>query len=144
MNDRGRSVSELERKLISEALNISKWEKIDSGVHNFKLSKVEYRLTDKSKRQAIVYSGTILNSKGMEQVVNVVDIVDNEEGFKFGAARLIQFINHFGGNADSVESMDDLISIANKFVNNVIKLEFVKKLINGITIKEKEFIFNKR
>lgn len=131
------------KNLINEALNMSKWEKIESGIHNFKLAKVEYRLTDKSKRQAIVYSGTIMNSKGLEQIVNVVDIVDSEDGFKFGASRLIQFINHFGGNAEGAESMEQLVSIANQYIGQNIKLEFVKKLVNGITIKEKVFIFNK-
>ena len=131
------------KNLLNEALNMSKWEKIDSGVHKFKLAKVEYRLTDKSKRQAIVYNGTIMNSKGLEQVINVVDIVDSNESFKFGAARLIQFINYFGGNAEGVESLEQLVDIANKFVGNTMKLEFVKKLVNGITIKEKVFIFNK-
>ena len=131
------------KRLINDALNISKWEKIESGTHDFKLTKVEYRLTDKSKRQAIVYNGTITNSKGLEQIVNVVDIVDSEDGFKFGASRLIQFINHFGGNAEGVDTMEQLVDIANKFIGNTIKLEFVKKMINGITIKEKVFIFNK-
>lgn len=131
------------KNLINEALNMSKWEKIESGIHNFKLAKVEFRLTDKSKRQAIVYSGTIMNSKGLEQIVNVVDIVDSEDGFKFGAARLIQLINYFGGNVEGAESMEQLVDVANKFVGNTIKLEFVKKLVNGITIKEKVFVFNK-
>lgn len=131
------------KSLINEAINMSKWEKIDSGIHNFKLEKVEYRLTDKSKRQAIVYNGIVKNSKGLDQIVNVVDIVDTEDGVKFGAARLIQFINYFGGNAEGAESMEQLVNIANRFIGQTIKLEFVKKLVNGLTIKEKVFVFNK-
>lgn len=131
------------KSLINEAINMSKWEKIDSGIHNFKLEKVEYRLTDKSKRQAIVYNGIVKNSKGLDQIVNVVDIVDSKDGVKFGAARLIQFINYFGGNAEGAESMEQLVNIANRFIGQTIKLEFVKKLVNGLTIKEKVFVFNK-
>lgn len=131
------------KSLINEAINMSKWEKIDSGIHNFKLEKVEYRLTDKSKRQAIVYNGIVKNSKGLDQIVNVVDIVDTEDGVKFGAARLIQFINYFGGNVEGAESMEQLVNIANRFIGQTIKLEFVKKLVNGLTIKEKVFVFNK-
>lgn len=131
------------KSLINEAINMSKWEKVDSGIHNFKLTKIEYRLTDKSKRQAIVYNGTILNSKGVEQIVNVVDIVDTEDGVKFGAARLIQFINHFGGNAEGAETIEQLVNIANQNIGKTIKLEFVKKLVNGLTIKEKVFVFNR-
>lgn len=131
------------KSLINEAINMSKWEKIDSGIHNFKLEKVEYRLTDKSKRQAIVYNGIVKNSKGLDQIVNVVDIVDTEDGVKFGAARLIQFINYFGGNAEGAETMEQLVNIANRFIGQTIKLEFVKKLVNGLTIKEKVFVFNK-
>lgn len=131
------------KDLLSEALNMSKWEKIDSGVHTFTITSVENRLTDKSKRDAIVYSGTIKNSKGLDQIVNVVDLIDSDDAFKFGASRLIQFVNHFGGVVENLESIDDVIKVANQYVGQTIKLEFVKKIVNGITIKEKVFVFNK-
>lgn len=122
---------------------MSKWEKIDSGVHTFTITSVENRLTDKSKRDAIVYSGTIKNSKGLDQIVNVVDLIDNDEAFKFGASRLIQFVNHFGGVVENLQDISDVIKVANQYVGQTIKLEFVKKIVNGITIKEKVFVFNK-
>lgn len=132
------------KELLNEALTMSKWEKIDSGVHVFTISNVETRLTDKSKRQAIVYSGTIKNSKGLDQIVNVVDLVDSDDGFKFGASRLIQFINYFGGNAENVETLEDLIDNAREISRGkTIKLEFVKKIVNGATIREKVFVLNR-
>lgn len=135
-------MEEIEKKeLLAKALEMSKWEKIDSGVHQFTLTKVEVRKTDKSKRDAIVYSGTIMNSKGIDQVVNVVDLIDKEDGFKFGAARLVQFINHFGLEVNNVESINDLVQLANRFIGESIRLEFVKKVVNGAVIREKVFIF---
>lgn len=131
------------KDILNEAVSMSKWEKIDSGVHTFKIEKVEYRLTDKSKREAIVYTGSILNSKGMEQVAKVIDIVDSEEGLKFGAARLMQFISHFGGNIEGHDTIESLVATANNYIGRTIKLEFVKKVVNGITIKEKVFLFNR-
>lgn len=129
-----------QKNLLQEALNMSKWEKIDSGVHTFTLKNVEHRLTDKSKRDALVYNGTIINSKGLEQVVNVVDIIDSDDAFKFGATRLIQFCNYFNLQLNNLESIDDIVVVANQVQGKSLKLEFVKKIVNGATIKEKMFI----
>lgn len=131
------------RDLIKEAAKISKWEKIDNGIHDFKVMKIENRLTDKSKRDAIVYSGLITNSKGLEQDMNVVDVIDNDESFKFGLARLFQFIQHFGGSVDGINSLEEAIIVANQYLGETIKIEFVKKLVNGVVVKEKVFVFKK-
>lgn len=127
--------------IINEAKNMSKWEKIDSGLHNFYLNKVEYRLTDKSKRQAIIYNGFVKNSKGLDQIVNVVDLVDTQESLKYGIARLIQFINYFGGDVEDANTIEEMLNIANSFKDRRIQMEFVKKVVNGAIIKEKVFLY---
>lgn len=132
------------KNLLNEAVKMSKWEKIDSGIHEMTILGVEKRLTDKSKREAIVYNGTIKNSKGDDQIINMVDIIDSEDAYKFGATRLIQFLNYFNIELpQEINSIDELVSLANNAVNGKIRIEFVKKLVNGLTIKEKVFVFNK-
>lgn len=133
------------KNAIKEGIKYSKYEKIENGIYDFKVVKVEFGETLKSKRKCINYYGEIQNKSGDWQESKLVDAVDNDDNIKFGISRLIRFIKFFkiatDNEIDSATTMEQLIDIANRAVGKSIKIEFIKKIVSGHVIKEKVFIY---
>lgn len=133
------------KNAIKEGIKYSKYEKIENGVYDFKVVKVEFGETLKSKRKCINYYGEIKNSVGEWQESKLVDAVDNDDNIKFGISRLIKFIKFFkiatDNEINNATTMEELIDIANRSVGKCIKIEFIKKIVAGHIIKEKVFIY---
>ena len=133
------------KNAIKEGIKYSKYEKIENGIYDFKVVKVEFGETLKSKRKCINYYGEIQNKSGDWQESKLVDAVDNDDNIKFGISRLIKFIKYFksatDNEIDSATTMEQLIDIANRNIGKTIKIEFIKKIVSGHVIKEKVFIY---
>lgn len=133
------------KNAIKEGIKYSKYEKIENGIYDFKVVKVEFGETLKSKRKCINYYGEIQNKSGDWQESKLVDAVDNDDNIKFGISRLIRFIKFFkiatDNEIDNATTMEQLIDIANRTVGKSIKIEFIKKIVSGHVIKEKVFIY---
>lgn len=133
------------KKAIKEGIKYSRYEKIENGIYDFKVTKVEFGETLKSKRQCINYYGEVQNKSGEWQESKLVDAVDNDDNIKFGISRLIRFIKFFktatDHEIDNATTIEQLIEIANRAVGKTIKIEFIKKLVSGHIIKEKVFIY---
>lgn len=133
------------KNAIKEGIKYSKYEKIENGIYDFKIVKVEFGETLKSKRKCINYYGEIQNKSGDWQESKLVDAVDNDDNIKFGISRLIRFIKFFkiatDNEIDNATTMEQLIDIANRAIGKSIKIEFIKKIVSGHVIKEKVFIY---
>ena len=133
------------KNAIKEGIKYSKYEKIENGIYDFKVVKVEFGETLKSKRKCINYYGQIQNKSGDWQESKLVDAIDNDDNIKFGISRLIRFIKFFKIATDhEIENsitMEQLIDIANRSIGKTIKIEFIKKIVSGCVIKEKVFIY---
>lgn len=133
------------KNAIKEGIKYSKYEKIENGIYDFKVVKVEFGETLKSKRKCINYYGEIQNKSGDWQESKLVDAVDNDDNIKFGISRLIKFIKYFksatDAEIDNATTMEQLIDIANRNIGKTIKIEFIKKIVSGCVIKEKVFIY---
>lgn len=133
------------KNAIKEGIKYSKYEKIENGIYDFKIVKVEFGETLKSKRKCINYYGEIQNKLGEWQESKLVDAVDNDDNIKFGISRLIRFIKFFKSatdhEIDSATTIEQLIDIANRAIGKTIKIEFIKKIVSGHVIKEKVFIY---
>lgn len=133
------------QKAIKEGIKYSRYEKIENGIYDFKVTKVEFGETLKSKRKCINYFGEIQNKLGEWQESKLVDAVDNDDNIKFGISRLIRFIKFFktatDHEIDNATTIEQLIDIANRAVGKTIKIEFIKKLVSGHIIKEKVFVY---
>lgn len=133
------------KNAIKEGIKYSKYEKIENGIYDFKVVKVEFGETLKSKRKCINYYGEIQNKSGDWQESKLVDAVDNDDNIKFGISRLIRFIKFFkiatDNEIDNATTMEQLIDIANRAIGKSIKIEFIKKIVSGHVIKEKVFIY---
>lgn len=133
------------KNAIKEGIKYSKYEKIENGIYDFKIVKVEFGETLKSKRKCINYYGEIQNKSGDWQESKLVDAVDNDDNIKFGISRLIKFIKYFrsatDAEIDNATTMEELIDIANRNIGKSIKIEFIKKIVSGHVIKEKVFIY---
>ena len=133
------------KNAIKEGIKYSKYEKIENGIYDFKVVKVEFGETLKSKRKCINYYGEIQNKSGDWQESKLVDAVDNDDNIKFGISRLIRFIKFFkiatDHEIDNATTMEQLIDIANRAIGKSIKIEFIKKIVSGHVIKEKVFIY---
>lgn len=133
------------KNAIKEGIKYSKYEKIENGIYDFKVVKVEFGETLKSKRKCINYYGEIQNKSGDWQESKLVDAVDNDDNIKFGISRLIRFIKFFkiatDNEIDNATTMEELIDIANRAIGKSIKIEFIKKIVSGHVIKEKVFIY---
>ena len=103
------------KNAIKEGIKYSKYEKIENGIYDFKVVKVEFGETLKSKRKCINYYGLI---------------------------RFIKFFKIATDNEiDNATTMEELIDIANRAIGKSIKIEFIKKIVSGHVIKEKVFIY---
>ena len=133
------------KNAIKEGIKYSKYEKIENGIYDFKVVKVEFGETLKSKRKCINYYGEIQNKSGDWQESKLVDAVDNDDNIKFGISRLIRFIKYFksatDNEIDNATTIEQLIDIANRAIGKTIKIEFIKKIVSGCVIKEKIFIY---
>lgn len=133
------------KKALQDGIKYSRYEKIENGIYEFKIDKVELTKTQRSNRECISYLGQIKNNSGEYQESKLVDAVDNEDNIKFGISRLVRFIKYFKVATDqeinSCETMEQMIDLANRAIGRNIKIEFVKKFVNGMVIKEKQFIY---
>lgn len=133
------------KDILKDSIKYSRYQKIETGIHDFRVARVELAETMKSKRPCINYFGEIKNSTGEYQESKIVEAIDNNENKKFGIARLIKFINYFkiatNEEIDNCTSLEQLIAIANRAIGKTIKIEFIKKAVGGCVIKEKVFIY---
>ena len=133
------------KKALQEGIKYSRYEKIENGIYEFKIDKVELTKTQRSKRDCINYCGQILNKSGEYQESKLVDAIDNEDNIKFGISRLVKFIKYFkvatDAEIENCEVLEQMIELANRAIGKNIKIEFIKKVVSGHIIKEKVFIY---
>ncbi len=132
------------RNLFEESKKMSSWEKIESGIHDFEVVKVEVCETQVSKKLAIHYYGMIKNSKGIKQQTKIVDNIDTEDNYKFAFARLIKFLKKFNIDESNINSETEALQLANSdlVVGKCLKIQWTSRMINGRAIKEKSFILD--
>lgn len=126
-------------ELLSKALEIADYEKIDSGKHKFNIRVIELSKTEKSKKDCIRYSGMVTNSKNKEQELNVNDVIDTESGVKYGFGRLFSLYKELTGkDVDLTKSVNEIMEIINHdLYGKDVYVEFIKKQVNGVIINEK-------
>lgn len=134
------------KDIIKDCVNMSSYEKIDYGTYPFLLNKVEFTKTEKSKKDCIKYHGTIINSKGIEQDMVVVDNCDTENSLKFSLSRLFKIYSFETKKPIDIEKLvaigefDKVVEIINSEIKGAHLTVVVKEkqLPSGVSIKTKE------
>lgn len=132
--------------ILNKAKQLCTYEKINSGIHDFTISKIELSQTEKSKKNCIRYKGTILNSSKVAQEVSVTELCDTETSTSFAIANLIRLYQSVTknevqlGKLESLKDLEELVDFIDQdMLNKVVRLEFIKKqLPDGKYITTKE------
>lgn len=132
--------------VINKTKQLCTYEKIDSGIHDFTITKIELSQTEKSKKDCIRYKGTILNSSKVPQEVSVTELCDSETSASFAIANLVRLYQKVTkleidlSKLNSLKDLEELVEMIDiDLTNRVVRLEFVKKqLPNGAYITTKE------